>query len=226
MTKQFTKLLSGDTLILNLLLNRKFSDIDGSQNLPSKMEKIMKTLPQYSTLFTTLYDEDQPIGFIGRGTHYSVLRSVEWLDVCLEPNSVAEIHDFTVIWDEDHDQRIIQAVEKLYLAGLLSPVQFIGERKGSLTIILAARFRFWGKDEFSQEKYLKKVQELTEKIHGDYWSVEIGYFDRSIFDGVSHQTDFSSIISDDHRKVDTYLRNIDNLFHLGTKKFNYTGYSE
>jgi hypothetical protein len=186
----------------------------------------MKTPPQYSHLFTTLYDEDHAVGSIGRGTHYSVLRSVEWLDVCLEPNSVAEIHDFSVIWDEDHDHRVIQAIEKLYLAGLLSPVQFIGERKGNLTIILAARFRFWDKDEHSQEKYLKKVQDLTEEIHGDYWNVEIGYFDRSFFDGVPHQTYFNTIINDDHRKVDTYLRNIDNLFQLGTKKFNYTGYSE
>src|SRR5688572_1906398 len=79
----------------------------------------------YSKLFACLYDEPAPVGNLGRGTHYSVMRSVEWLDVVRRPLPLPEIHDFAVIWDEDHDSRVIEAVERIYMAGLLSPIQFI-----------------------------------------------------------------------------------------------------
>jgi hypothetical protein len=42
-----------------------------------------------------------------------------------------------VIWDEDHDERVIGVVERMYFAGLLHPVLFVGERKGSLTVVLS-----------------------------------------------------------------------------------------
>ena len=45
----------------------------------------MAATPQYSTLFSCLYDEPDPVGQLGRGTHYSVMRSVEWLDVTRRP---------------------------------------------------------------------------------------------------------------------------------------------
>jgi predicted nucleic acid-binding protein len=51
----------------------------------------------YSPYFKTLYDQPEPIGRLGRGTHYSVLR-------CL---GLSGFHDFAIIWDEDHDKRVI-----------------------------------------------------------------------------------------------------------------------
>ena len=90
----------------------------------------MSDTPAYSTLFCCLYNESAPIGSIGRGCHYSVFRSVEWLDVTRSPLELPEMHDFAVIWDEDHDTRVINVIERIYLSGLLSPIQFVGERKG------------------------------------------------------------------------------------------------
>jgi len=176
----------------------------------------MSDLPIYSSIFSCLYDEQGPVGRLGRGTHYSVFRSVEWLDVEREQLSLPQIHDFTVVWDEDHDTRVIEAIEKIYMAGLLSPVQFIGERKGTLTIILAARY-YWSGTDANLEGYKKAVTDICRDIDGDYWPVEVGSFDRS--PGSPHQCDVQGIIADSEFKVLTYLRNIDSLWGLGTKEY-------
>ncbi|QQR39463.1 hypothetical protein [Devosia rhizoryzae] len=176
----------------------------------------MVSLPVYSTLFSCLHDEPDFVGSLGRGTHYSVLRSVEWLDVIREPLLTPQIHDFAVIWDEDHDTRVISAIERIYMAGLLSPVQFVGERKGLLSVILASRFFFHG-DGGALEQYRKAVSEIASNLGFDSWTSEIGTFDRQL--GSPHQTDPVGIINDTDEKVETYLRNIDNLWGLGTRNF-------
>lgn len=176
----------------------------------------MSDLPIYSSLFSCLYDEQGPVGQLGRGTHYSVLRSVEWLDVQREPLSLPQIHDFAVVWDEDHDTRVIEAVENIYMAGLFSPVQFIGERKGMLTIILAARY-YWSGTGANIEDYKKAVEDICRDVGGDSWPVEIGSFDRS--PGSPHQCELHGIIAAGEHRVLTYLRNIDSLWSLGTKDY-------
>lgn len=174
----------------------------------------MAQTPIYSTYFSCIHDEPGEYGSLGRGTHYSVFRSVEWLDVSRQKLANAEIHDFAVIWDEDHDTRVIEAIERIYLAGLLSPVQFIGERKGMLTVIVASKF--WG-DGNDLDTYREQVQAAIEPID-DYWPVEIGMFDRSGALGPQwHQTNPAGIISDATHKVNVYLSSIDALWRLGTK---------
>lgn len=176
--------------------------------------------PQYSTLFSCIYDEQEPVGHLGRGTHYSVFRSVEWLDVTRSPISKPQIHDFSVIWDEDHDTRVIDVIENIYMSGLLSPIQFIGERKGTLTVIVASKFYFGGTPLIGD--YLQQLQTIcNESNHGDYWPVEIGMFDRSPHFPPTdpHQTEVGAIINDENHKVVSYLRNIDLLWQLGTKSF-------
>jgi len=96
----------------------------------------MKNYASYSALFNTIYDETQPVGEIGRGTHYSILRAAQSLDLKLEPEIQITAQDFGVIWDEDHDDRIMDVIEELYIQNLLAPILFIGERKGSVTVIL------------------------------------------------------------------------------------------
>lgn len=168
----------------------------------------------YSTYFSCLHDEPTEYGWLGRGTHYSVFRSIEWLDVSRKALPKPEIHDFAVIWDEDHDTRVIEAVERIYMAGLLSPVQFIGERKGMLTVIVASKF--WG-DGADLEAYGKLIQAAIEPMD-DYWPVEIGTFDRSGAVGPDwHQTSPAGIINDAFHKVNVYLSNIDSIWRLGTK---------
>lgn len=178
----------------------------------------MKTLPVYSDLFACLYDEPEPIGCLGRGTHYSVFRTAEWLDVVRDPLPVPQIHDFAVIWDEDHDTRVIEAAEAIYMAGLLSPVQFIGERKGTLYVAVAAKF-YWN-SESRRKQYLVELNAMAKRLpNGDEWPIELLHFDRSpSFPPTDpHQTEIGGLINDERHKVVTYLRSIDNLWSLGTK---------
>lgn len=63
--------------------------------------KAMDNPPAYSRLFSCLHDEASPVGNLGRGTHFSIFRSVEWLDVERQPLARPQIHDFAVIWDEN-----------------------------------------------------------------------------------------------------------------------------
>lgn len=173
--------------------------------------------PVYSTLLSCLYDEPEPIGNLGRGAHYSIFRAVEWLDVTRTPIAQPQVHDFAVIWDEDHDKRIIEIIERIYMAGLLSPIQFIGERKGMLTVIVAAKFYFYG-SEADTESYKQQLQEVCKNpSHGDEWPIELGMFDRS--PGSPHQTELHGLIMASEHRVTTYIRNIDSLWSLGTKAF-------
>ena len=106
------------------------------------------------------------------------------------------------------------------MSGLLSPIQFIGERKGTLTVIVAAKFYFGGTPEV--EDYLQQLQTICNgSSHGDSWPVELGMFDRSPnYPPTSpHQTEVCGIINAENHKIIGYLRNIDSLWELGTKSF-------
>lgn len=175
----------------------------------------MSAVRQYSTLFSCLYDEHEPIGSLGRGTHYSIFRSVEWLDVTRRPLDVPQIHDFAVIWDEDHDVRVIEVIERIFMAGLLSPVQFIGERKGGLTAIVAAKFYFSG-SENDTNAYHQAIQAITLSLD-DAWPAQIGSFDRAPEN--PHQNFYEAVINDSEHRVAVYLANIDSLWRLGTRPY-------
>lgn len=176
----------------------------------------MSAYPIYSSLFSTIYDENIPVGNLGRGTHYSVLRCTEWFDVIRSPLQEAQIHDFAVIWDEDHDTRVISVIEKLYIAGLLSPVQFIGERKGLLTLIVASRFYYHGKEDIINS-YKKQVNDVSTNIEFDSWPSDVGSFDRVPMG--EHLCILGGIIAAEEHRVLTYLKNIDSLWMLGTKEY-------
>lgn len=173
-------------------------------------------LRRYSDLFSTIYDEQQPVGNLGRGAHYSVLRCAEWFDVTRTPLATAQLHDFAVIWDEDHDVRVIEAIEQLYVEGLLAPVQFIGERKAFLTLVVAAKFYFHGTDKVLRE-YEERVSAIAQNLQFDCWESEVGMFDRA--PGNPHQNDPKGIIAADDHRVITYLANIDSLWTLGTRPY-------
>lgn len=183
----------------------------------------------YSTLFTTLYDEESPIGHLGRGSHYSLLRAVEWLNISEAPLIIPlpqlkkpKIHDFAIIWDEDHDTRIINIIEGIYMAGLLSPIQFIGERKGTLTVILD--FTFYENAEKSG--YLTNYLSLVSEIAGtqeDPWTLNAGVIEN--IKGISYdknREEPAGIIHATKHRVVTYLKNIDTLWNIGLKDFNST----
>ena len=159
----------------------------------------------YSPFFQTLHDETRPVGQLGRGTHYSILRVPIWQDEWLNPLAQGLLLDFAVIWDEDHDARVMEAVEALYFSGLLSPVRFIGERKGSLSVLISDEtVGPWNEPEL--RNYREAVSDIGQSLE-DPWPVTVD----QVF-GPRH-----SIIHAAPEDVATYLRNIHLLWHLGAK---------
>jgi hypothetical protein len=112
---------------------------------------------------------------------------------------------------------VIEVLEDIYMAGLLSPIQFIGERKGTLTVIVAAKF-YYADTQASLDEYIRKLNDISANTSNrDSWPAEVGTFDRA--PGSPHQTDVQGLIMADEHRVITYLRNIDSLWGLGTKDF-------
>lgn len=91
----------------------------------------------YSDYFKTLHDETGPTGYLGRGTHYSVLRAVVFHDPMGKPLPEGHFTNFAIIWDEDHDARVMEPIEEIYRRGLLSSFLMFGERKGTFTAVLS-----------------------------------------------------------------------------------------
>ena len=178
----------------------------------------MTKTPSYSPILHCIYDEPEKRGTMGSGCHYSVFRAAEWFDVSGDPVEQAHMHDFAIIWDEDHDTRIIEAVERLYLAGLMFPIQYIGERKGTVAIILAAKFYWLMSDQYKKD--VKRI--MSDDLSMDSWTCEFGVFDKLLVDGVHpHQTDLRCLITDLENRVDTYIRCIDNLWNIGSRPYDY-----
>jgi hypothetical protein len=158
-------------------------------------------MTKYSHFFKTIYDEPKPVGSLGRGTHYSILRAVIFKD-----NSKAYFHDFAIIWDEDHDdKRMITILEQLYYSGLLPHFIMIGERKGEVYIISESR------NKNIESTISSKIREISEPLIGDYWEPHTG--------NIADQ-DHAGIISDSEDKVKLYLNNINMLWSLGSKSIN------
>lgn len=159
----------------------------------------------YSPFFHTLHDEAQPVGQFGRGTHYSVLRVPIWQDEWLNPLPQGALLDFAVIWDEDHDERVIDAIEMLYFCGLLAPVRFIGERKGSLSVLVDPKtMDAWDHGAF--KGYRQAVGDISQQLE-DPWPVTVGPV----------LGPNQPIIHAAREHVITYLQNIDLLWKLGIK---------
>jgi Bacterial RNA polymerase, alpha chain C terminal domain len=94
-------------------------------------------MQMYSDFFKTLHDETGPTGRLGRGTHYSVLRAIVFQDHFGKPLAEGQFADFAVIWDEDHDTRVLEPIEQIYSRGLLSSFLMFGEQKGCFTAVLS-----------------------------------------------------------------------------------------
>lgn len=163
---------------------------------------------KYSDFFQTLHNEQNPTGYLGRGTHYSVLRAVVFHDEAGGHLSQAQFCDFAVIWDEDHDERVIEPIEIIYRSGLLSSFLFFGERKGGFTALFS-----------------EKVHDLDRRtlLHDRIEEIAGGLSD-PWFTCVANPTDSNnSIISDASDKVELYLANLRMLWRLGLKAATRSG---
>lgn len=125
-------------------------------------------LNRYSPIFQTLHDEPKPVGRLLDGTHYSVLRSATWHTPSLERRTEGAYHDFSIIWDRDHDPRIVQVLENIYFAGLLAPVLFAGERKGDLTLWVDEQTPMARNPSAFQARVLPHAH-----VAGDYWTCSV-----------------------------------------------------
>jgi hypothetical protein len=160
----------------------------------------------YSPFFHPLHDETQPVGHFGRGTHYSVLRVPIWHDERLQPLTPGELLDFAIIWDEDHDERVIEPIEEMYFAGLLAPVRFIGERKGTLSVLIDRQSAAWV--EKTRRNYHVAVNRISQSLD-DPWPV--------IVDSVGGLRGESSIVQGAAADIATYLKHIQLLWKLGRR---------
>ncbi len=160
-------------------------------------------MSQYSPFIEVIHDEQLPVGFLGRGTHYSVFQYPSWVTETGSPLSKPKRHRFAVIWDEDHDIRVIRVLEGLYLAGLLTSVVFAGERKGMLTAILSPAI------DSTRIQGLQDTFASVASSGDDPWTVELFS---------SEET--GGIINDNAEKVQTYLNNIRNLWRLGISVYS------
>jgi hypothetical protein len=158
----------------------------------------------YSPFFQTLHDESSPVGDLGRGTHYSVLRCLCWHDECQKPLKQAKHHDIAIIWDEDHDERVIELLEQLHASGLLSSIAILGERKGTANVVmLDATAKALGATGVA--KLLKSIEDIAQALP-DPWSAHVGTL-----------TAPDCIIDDKDEKIAIYLQNLNMLWKLGGK---------
>ena len=151
----------------------------------------------YSHFFSTLHDETGPVGDLGHKTHYSVLRCVQWLA------SGPCFHDVAVIWDEDHDLRVIWVLEQLVANRLLEGVLAIGERKGGITVLTEG---------LPSAAYVRAVSNIAESVPSDCFSCAVEPF--ALATGM--------IIHADVGRVRAYLNGIHALWGLGVKPCTFT----
>ena len=164
---------------------------------------------QYPPFFQILHDEAAPVGHLGRGTHYSVFRCVNWVDEFNVHMLVASYQTFAVVWDEDHDTRVMEAVLKLYTAGLLGSALIVGERKGSFSYLMRDDVLQNHLQAGSLDSFKNKIYEVAQPDCEDWWPAEVG--------SIENPRD-SSIILAEAEKVRIYLENIRNLWHLGVQQ--------
>jgi hypothetical protein len=162
----------------------------------------------YSPFFQTLHDERSPPGHLGNGTHASILRGIVFKDANLKELDQGVETDFAIIWDADHDTRIIKAVEAIYRAGFLSSILMIGERKGTLhAIVLGQTYNEDFREQMLHSHLEKQLHEIAQSIEGDPWL--------SSFRVLTNPD--RTIIDDDDEKVRLYLANLKMLWRLGVR---------
>jgi len=124
----------------------------------------------YSPFFRTLHDEKSPVVELCGGMHYSILRLISWHDKYLKSLQRAHFQDVAIVWDGDHDTRLISVLQSLYFSGLMPPVLFVGERKGMLWLLLDPE----AANRLDLEEYEKRtVDAVGQSGIGDSWSVEL-----------------------------------------------------
>ena len=94
----------------------------------------------------------------------------------------------------------------MYFAGLLAPVRFIGERKGTLSVLIDSETATW--DEKTRRNFHAAVNRISQSLD-DPWPAIVD----PVF-GLRHE---SSIVHGAAEEIATYLMNIQLLWKLGRR---------
>lgn len=165
-----------------------------------------------SSFFRLRFEDVPPIDGYHRGTHYGIFRVPTSYDVLRRPVAIPHLQDFAVIWDRFREPYVVSFAERLYLAGLLSPVQFIGHRRGVITVIVAAKSYYSG-IEVDSVSYIDLVRDLAREFDPGF-SVVIGTFDRH--EGSAQNSQLHILMADTEQRSLERLREIDRQWRLGT----------
>jgi hypothetical protein len=192
------------------------------RNSSNGKEKLMlqHDTPKYSPHLHCIYDEPAPTGQIGRGTHFSVVQALSWRSSKGELRKQAAVQNVAIIWDEDHDVRIIPCLEALLMTGLLHAISMIGEREGRVTIVfnsMSAAYMSEDQKRVYQEEVTQVINDVVEAKHGDSWAITFGEMTEvPSLATTGYQIFHRSLIRDDVQKIETYIRNINYLWDIDT----------
>jgi hypothetical protein len=151
--------------------------------------------------FKPLYVQTAPVGYLGRGTHHSVYRSISWYGLKLQKLARPLFHDFAIIWDEDHDTRVFEAIQKLYIEGLLAAAIFVGERKGTFHFLIDPSNNF---DQKEMDEIKQRVDAITQD-GSDPWPAHVDFYN----------SNSPSIINDASSSVQIFLESTKLQWSLG-----------
>jgi hypothetical protein len=112
--------------------------------------------------------------------------------------------NFAVIWDEDHDTRVIEPIEEIYRRGLLPSFLMFGEHKGVFTAIRFNR-GFFAFNTTRREFLRAEINAICQSLN-DPWPSEV----------VALGDPNNPVIDDTDEKVSLYLRNLEMLWQLGS----------
>lgn len=162
----------------------------------------------YSTLFACIYDQTGSAAAVGGNPPYSVLRSTQARDRDGRGCRRMTLHDFVVVWDDDHDERVIHVLERLHMAGILWPLVFASENRGNLTLLYQGNLDL-------PPGYEDEVRSICNGDLGDSWNVRLVPFNRpSVFD---FNTDVNAVPGAGENAI-SYLCSIDRQWKLGLRE--------
>jgi hypothetical protein len=98
---------------------------------------------------------------------------------------------------------VIEPIKEMYFAGLLASVRFIGERKGTFSVLIDSETAAW--DEKTRRNYHAAVNRISQSLD-DPWPVNV--------DPVFGLRRESSIVHGEPEEIATYLKNIQLLWKL------------
>jgi hypothetical protein len=166
---------------------------------------------QYSDRITCIYDEQESLTNLGHGTHYSIFTSSNYHWSKTKSINEYVTHIFAIIWDADHDIRIIKTIEQLHDANLLWPISFIGEHSNWVTVLYGSKTM--GAVE-PDNNYEIEISDIIERNEYSEWMYNYNFY-QNPGDRPADQLFRTDIVRDCTWRSGAYIQGIDALWQLG-----------